>query len=136
MKWDTIFALFASASAAVGPAVPQITRHVTEPYIGVPFNVVIACIFGAYASFSFGDKVEPRSKMFNLWLACVIMGCAFTGAANAVIGFVWEGFKLTDGVQASLGAIVSCLTRFWLPSFIEAVKAGEWRNWIPVFRKK
>lgn len=107
MKWEAMWAVIWAWASTVLP---------------VPFNVVVGCIAGAYASFSFGEKVAPRSRMFNLWFACVIMGVAITAVTNGVIAFVFEGFKLTPGVQVGIGAIVSCLTRFVLPAIIEQIK--------------
>lgn len=120
MKWEAVWAgIWAWASAM----------------LPVPFNVVVGCIAGAYASFSFGDKVEPRSKMFNLWFACVIMGVAITAVANGIIGYCFEGFQLTSGVQVGIGAIVSCLTRFVLPAFIEQIKPWLANLRIPFLHK-
>lgn len=120
MKTETILATLHGLAAAVLP---------------VPFNVVIGCIAGAYASFSFGEKVEPRGRMFQLWFACIIMGCAFTAVTNGVVGYCFKGFQLTAGVQAGIGAIVSCLMRFIIPAIIEGIKSGAWKDWIPFIRK-
>jgi hypothetical protein len=112
------------------------TPEISVGYIGVPLNVLVACVAGAYSSFSFGDKVEPRSYMFKLFVACVLMGAAFTGIVTGVIEhFLSE--SLTPGVQAGMGAFLSCITRFALPRVIDVARSGEWINWLPfVIRKK
>lgn len=110
--------------------VPIAVATLSTPYIGVPLNVLVACVAGAYASFSFGDQVEPRSKMFNLFVACVIMGSATTGVVNYTLE-AWRDATLDAGAQAGIGAIVSCLTRFWLPSLIDYIGSGEWKRLIP-----
>lgn len=98
-------------------------------------GVVLACAAGAHASFVLGPPVEPRSKMWSLFFACLVMGLAFTTITNAIIGHMFTGFQMTDGVHFSLGAVVSCLTRFWLPSLIENVSNGNWITWIPFLNK-
>jgi hypothetical protein len=118
------------------------TPEVTVSYIGVPLNVLVACVAGAYSSFSFGDKVEPRSYMFKLFVACVIMGAAFTGLVIGGIEFfvhlktTHDTFRVSPGVQAGLGAFVSCITRFGLPPIIEIARTGAWMNWLPFVRRK
>lgn len=96
--------------------------------------ILISCAAGAYASFGFGEKVEPRSRMFNLWFVCLIMGCAFTVVVNASLGFATK-MEMTPGLQSGIGAIVSCLTRFWLPSVIDSIRSGEWKKWIPFLNR-
>lgn len=120
-------------SVAVTSMFPAFHPDFTTPYLGVPFNVVIACIAGAYSSFSFGDKVEPRKRMYNLFLACVIMGGAWTAITNAVITHFTD-FELSNGVQAGIGAIISCLSRFFIPAMIERI--GPWLDKIPFLSKK
>ena len=96
--------------------------------------ILISCAAGSYASFGFGDKVEPRSRMFNLWFVCLIMGLAFTVIVNAVVSHFTK-IEMTTGLQAANGAIVSCLTRFWLPSLIDSIRSGEWKKWIPFLNR-
>lgn len=104
-------------------------------FIGVPLNVLVACAAGAYSSFSFGDKVEPRGRMFQLFFACLFMGSALTGIANSSVEH-WLHYTLTDGGQAGMGAVIACLTRFWLPSVIGFIKDGTWVEWIPYINKR
>lgn len=111
------------------------TPEVTVSYIGVPLNVLVACVAGAYSSFSFGDKVEPRSYMFKLFFACVLMGAAFTGITIGVIEH-FLGASVAPGVHAGMGAFVACITRFALPPIIELVRSGRWIFWIPGLRDK
>lgn len=110
--------------AAVGlPFLPSFnfSPEFTTPYVGVPFNVVIACAGGTYASFSWGEKIEPRSRMFKMFVGCLFMGCTMTGLVNAIVVIYTDGFTLIPGVQAGLGALVACLTRFIIPALIERI---------------
>lgn len=110
------------------------TPQISVDYIGVPLNVIVACILGTYSSFSVGDRVEPRTKMFQLSVACVFMGAAFTAIANAAITH-WTEMQMTPGLQAGVGAAVSFMTRFFLPWLADVVRHGKWLSWIPFFRK-
>lgn len=121
-------------SVVIATAGASTISDVLLPYVGVPLNVLVACVAGAYSSFSFGERVEPRSRMFQLFTACVIMGWAFTVVVNAAIFHWLDGFKLTDGAAAGMGAIVSCLTRFFIPALIERI--GPWMDKLPFLRKK
>lgn len=121
---DLTSALFKVGIGVMGTftaSLPSFSPEITTPYIGVPFNVVIACIAGAYSSFSFGDKVEPRSVMWKLFTACVLMGSAWTAVVNWILAWSMEA-ELVPGVQAGMGAIVSCLTRFIMPAIIENIR--------------
>lgn len=122
------FALLVAASA-----VTLYSHDLTVAYIGVPANVIVACAAGAYASFSFGDKVEPRSKMFGIFVACIIIGAAFTALTQASVEY-FTPMRITQGGQAALGAVVSCLTRFFMPWVVDVVKHGRWLDWLPIKR--
>jgi hypothetical protein len=111
----------------------KFTRDVTVIYIGVPLNVLVACAIGAFCSFSFGDKVEPRRKMWGLFVACMCMGAAATAICNAVITH-WLSLEMTDALQAGMGAAVAFTMRFFLPWFTDVVKNGKWISWIPFNR--
>ena len=111
------------------------TPQITVDYIGVPLNVIVACILGTYSSFSVGERVEPRKRMFQLSVACVLMGAAFTGICNAAIAH-WLEMEMTPGLQAGMGAAVSFMTRFFLPWLADVVAQGKWLSWIPFFRTK
>lgn len=120
-------------------AVPTLVAAIWTPeisvnYIGVPLNVVVACILGAYSSFSVGEKVSTRAAMFKLFVACVLMGAAFTAITNAGITF-WLKLEMTAGLQAGVGAAVSFMTRFFLPWLADVVGEGKWLSWIPFIRK-
>lgn len=131
---DALTRLMIGGTAVVTAAAPSFSPDITVPYLGVPLNVIVACAAGAYSSFSFGKKVEPRSAMFKLFFACVFMGCAFTAIANAMVRFWFEGFEITDGVQAGMGAILSCLTRFIIPAIIARI--DPWLDKIPFLKKE
>lgn len=125
-------------SVAAPPIVSKTLPHlevIPEPYL-VALCLFVSCVGGAYASFSWGDPVEPRRKMANLFLSCVIMGLAFTVVVNWSIEF-WFWFKaqLELGVRAAMGAIVSCLTRFIMPKVIDSIKDGSWKTIIPFLKK-
>lgn len=123
-----------AAAAPVASHVPDVVQGIPEPYL-VALCLFVSCVGGAYASFSWGDPVEPRKKMAQLFVSCVIMGLAFTTVVNASIEFWFKGFELTLGVRAGMGAIVSCLTRFIMPKVIDSIKDGTWRNFIPFLKK-
>ena len=116
--------------AALWLASFQFTRDISVAYIGVPLNVLVACAIGTFCSFSFSDKVEPRGRMWGLFIACLFMGAAFTALCNAALVH-WLGLTMTDGLQAGLGAVVSYITRFFLPWLAEVIKTGKWVSWIP-----
>ena len=123
------------AEWVIPPLVASIfTPDISVAYIGVPLNVIVACVLGAYSSFSVGEKVEPRKRMFNLFVACVFMGAAFTAICNAGISH-WLKMEMTAGLQAGMGAAVSFITRFFLPWLADVVSQGKWLSWIPFFRK-
>lgn len=96
--------------------------------------IIVACAAGAYSSFAFGEKIAPRSKMFQLWMACVFMGWAFSVVTTATVHYWFPKFDLAIEVRAGLSAIVSCLTRFIIPAVIERI--GPWLDRIPFLRKK
>lgn len=110
----------------------KFTPEVTVAFLGVPFNVVVACGLGAYASFSFGEQVKPRSRMLNVFIASVIVGCALTSITNASISH-FLNVELLPGVRAGMGALVSCLSRFIIPAVIERIP--NWLDRIPFLRK-
>lgn len=110
------------------------SAQISVDYIGVPLNVIVACILGTYSSFSVGERVEPRSAMFKLSVGCVIMGAAFTAICTAAIEH-WTEFKMIPGLQAGLGAGVSFITRFFLPWLADVVRHGKWLDWVPFLRK-
>ena len=113
----------------------RFTREMTVAYIGVPVNVLIACAVGAFCSFSFGDKVEPRGRMWGLFLASMLMGAAFTAICNSALQH-FLALQMTDALHAGLGAVVSFLTRFFLPWLVDIVKHGKWLSWIPFLRSE
>lgn len=124
--------------AAVGTTVwyasLKITRDFTVAYIGVPVNVLVACAVGTFCSFSFGDKVESRREMWGLFVACLLMGAAFTSLINAALVH-WLGMVMTDALHAGLGAVVSFITRFFLPWLVDVVKHGKWLSWLPFLQR-
>lgn len=115
-----------------GLALPSIIGGVIEPDAFITGAVLtLACIGGAYASFTWGDPVEPRSKMFRLFVSCVIMGIAFSLTATWLIQWQFETLSLTNGARAGIGCIVSCLTRFTMPKVVESIRDGSWKSIIP-----
>jgi hypothetical protein len=122
------------AAAPVASHIPKIAAGIPEPYL-VDLCLFVSCMGGAYASFSWGDPVEPRGKFARLFVSCIIMGLAITTLANAIIAYCFDGFALTLEVRAGIGAIVSCLTRFVMPKIIDMIKDGTWRTLIPWLNK-
>ena len=95
----------------------------------------IAACAGTYASFAMADKVELRARAINLAITCVIMGCAFTGIANATLDYMTK-LEMTIGLRCSIGAAVSFAMRFFLPWAAETIKTGAWVRWIPFLNKQ
>lgn len=125
---------FAGATVLAATVSTQAFSHeITVDYIGVPFNVIVASALGAYSGFSFGDKVKPRSQMFQLFIACVFMGAAWTGFVGMLIDVLTE-WELKRGVMPALGAIISCLARFFIPELIQRI--GPWLDKIPFLGSK
>lgn len=112
----------------------QLTRDVSIAYIGVPLNVLVACAIGAFCSFSFSDKVDTRRRMFGMFATCLLMGAAFTSLVNFSLVH-WLHIEITDGLQAGMGAVVSFVTRFFLPWIADVVKTGKWLSWLPFARR-
>jgi len=106
------------------------TRDISVAYIGVPLNVVVACLIGAFCSFSVGEKVVPRDRMWKLLVASVFMGGAFTVLVNLALSH-WMEMKLLDGSQAAMATVVSFCTRFFLPWLADVITTGKWLKWIP-----
>ena len=136
---DIINSIKASTSifiAAIAvPSIPATELTITIGYFGVPINVLVACAAGAYASFSWGDPIKSRSKMFNLWFACLIMGGLFTGFVEFLLRH-FANMSLSEGALAGMGGIISWSTKFWLPWLAEALKSGSWIKLIPFFNTK
>lgn len=120
MKLDAVVTMVAAATASL---------------LGVPVNVLVACAAGAYFSFAFGEKVEPRSYMFKMFVACIFFGAAFTALLQATVMYVTE-FKVTGGLDAAIGLLVAGFTRFWVPSVIEVIREKQWVSWIPFLNKR
>lgn len=120
--------------AIAGLYLASLQLDVSVPYVGVPLNVLVACSIGAFCSFSFGDKVDPRSKMWSLFIASLFMGSAITAIANAAVDH-WTDLDMTAALQAGIGAFVSFLARFFLPWLVDIVKTGKWLSWIPFLNR-
>lgn len=125
----------AATALLAGLAGFNFTRDITVAYVGVPLNVLVACAIGAFCSFSFGDKVEPRKKMWGLFVVCLFMGGAFTSITNALVS-LFTDLEMTDSLQAGLGTVVSFSTRFFLPWLVDVLKEGKWLSWIPFARNR
>lgn len=121
-------------AAGVYLASLRFTSDFSVPYIGAPLNVLVACAIGAFCSFSFGDKVETRRRVFGLFVTCMLMGAALTAVVNAALAH-WVFVQMTDGLHAGLGAIISFSARFFLPWLADVIKHGKWLSWIPFLRR-
>jgi hypothetical protein len=112
------------------------TMNISTPFTGVPLNVLFACSVGTACAFAWSDTVvEPRRKMWGLVVACIFMGAAFTGIANAALSH-WTDLKMTDGLQAGMGAAVAFATKSFLPWLAETIRDGKWLAWVPFTKKK
>lgn len=103
-------------------------------FIGVPFNVLVACAIGAFCSLSFGDKVNCRRRLWGLFVSSTLMGAAFTAISNGLLQH-YTDLAMTDGLHAGMGAAVSFVTRFALPWIADVVKHGKWLSWLPWINK-
>lgn len=119
---------------AAGAVAYGITRDITIPYVGVPFNLLIAVAFGAICSLGIEDEViAPRSKLFTIMCMSVFMGCTFTALVNAILAHF--GLVMLEGTQAGVGGIVGFIMRPLLPWLYTTVKTGRWVRLIPFFRR-
>lgn len=108
-----------------------------DPHLLIALNrviIAVACAAGAYSSFAFGERIESRRIMFQLWLVCMIMGYAFSAVTNAVVKYFVPEFDMDIEVRAGIAAIVSCFTRFLIPALIERI--GPFLDKIPFLKKK
>lgn len=128
MSLEKILSIGAAAAAI------NFTPTVTVDWIGVPINVLFAAILGTYAGFCFSDPVTPRAKMYSVFVACVIMGCAFTAICNGALDY-YTDLEMTKGFQAGVGAVVACLTRAFIPALMDVLRTWKWVEWIPILRK-
>jgi hypothetical protein len=119
--------------AWIGVAASVLTTQISVQFVGVPVNVLVACALGTYAAFGV-ESVQPRSRMWSLATASIIMGAAFTAIVDAGIRH-WLHMEMTPGLHAGLGAAISFATRFALPWLADVFKKGKWLNWIPFLRK-
>lgn len=122
-------------SAAVALTASVLTPDVSVAFIGVPLNVLVACVLGTYSGFCVGDPIVPRPRMWRLAVACVFMGGAFTAIANAAI-IHWVHLEMTPGLQAGVGAAISFCTKFFLPWLADVVSKGKWIGWLPFLNKR
>jgi len=109
--------------------------RITVGWVGVPINVAFACAVGLAAALAIGEKIETRGKLWAVALTSWLMGCLLTGLTQFLLAYFMDGMVLIDGAAAGLGAIVSFITRFWLPWLAEVVSKGKWLAWIPFFKK-
>lgn len=123
-----------SVTTAVGSNT-LLNHDVTIDYIGVPLNVLVACIFGTFAGFAFRDDAEnaklSRYKQIWLFIGCVIMGGSFTGATDWLVSALTD-MEIKRGALASMGAIISCFMPFLIPRIIE--RLGPWLDKIPFLK--
>lgn len=107
------------------------THDFSVEYVGVPFNVLVACAIGTFCAFSFQDTSDklPRRKMWALFIASMLMGAAFTAISNAALQH-FMSLQMSVGLHAGLGAAVSFVTRFALPWLRDVVREGRWVSWI------
>ncbi len=124
----------------IGVATPPIVSStamsigtVPEPFF-TSVAMFVGCVGGAYASFSWGDPVEPRSKVARLFLSCIIMGLSLTWITNAAIE-AWLHLSLATGTKVGMSSLISCLTRFIMPKLIDSIKDGSWKFIVPFIKK-
>lgn len=127
-------------NAIIGVALWQasfvLDRNITSVWIFVPINVLVACAIGTFCAFAWDKKtVEDRGDMWKLAIACFFMGAAFTGIVNAVADHWIDGLYMSDPLQSAIGAVVSYITKSFLPWLKTTVETGSWTKYIPFLKK-
>jgi drug/metabolite transporter (DMT)-like permease len=113
------------------------TRELTTPWLFVPINILFACAVGTACAFAWAkEPIVPRVKMWKMMVACFFMGAAFTACCSWIVSHVWEDMKITEGAQAGMGAVVSYITKSFLPWVRDFVAEGKWTDYIPWKRKE
>ena len=125
-----------TAATAIGTAIggnELLTRNITIDYVGVPANVLVACIFGTFAGFGFSDRLDsiPRKRQVQLFIGCVLMGCAFAGMTDWLVDALTD-MEVKRGALASIGAILSCMMPTLIPEIIKRI--GPWLDKIPFLK--
>lgn len=123
-------------SAVVAAAGFKFTRDISVAYIGVPLNVLFACGIGTVCAAAIADKVQSRAQLATYAFASWCMGAAFTAACNGVVAYFHPELKITDGLQAGMGAIVAFVTWFFLPWLKDEIRSGRWIDRIPFIKRK
>lgn len=123
-------------SGLIAAAGFQFSRDITVAYVGVQLNVLFACGMGTACAIAVSERIEDRKKLAGRAFASWFMGAAFTSICNAVVTYWHPEMKITDGLQAGMGAAVSFTTVFFLPWFIEEVRSGRWVDRIPFIKKR
>lgn len=121
------------AAAAIAGSDQVVSAAISVDYIGVPINVLVACAAGSYAGFAFAPKIEERSRMFQVFAACLLLGAAFTGALDWGVQEFTE-WELRKGTLSAFGAILSALMRYIMPEIIK--RLGLWMDKVPFLNKK
>lgn len=106
-----------------------------ESWLFVPINILFACSVGTACAFAWSDKpIEPRKRMWAMLVTCIAMGAAFTAVCNWAVAIAWN-VTITDGAQAGMGAVVSFVTKSFLPWVRDFVAEGKWTDYLP-WKKK
>ena len=125
------------ATTALWIASAPFTREFTTPWLFVPVNILFACSVGTACAFAWSDTViESRKKMWAMVFTCIVMVAAFTALCNMVVAHVFEEIVITEGAQAGMGAVVSFLTKPFLPWLRDFVRDGKWTDYIPWKKKE
>ena len=123
-------------SGLIAAAGFQFSRDISVAYVGVQLNVLFACGMGTACAIAVSERIEDRKKLAGRAFASWFMGAAFTSICNATVAYWNPELKITDGLQAGMGAAVSFTTVFFLPWFIEEVRSGRWVDRIPFIKKR
>lgn len=112
-------------------AISTFSVESTTPYLGISLNAVVAACAGAYCSFSFGTKIEPRKRMFQLFVSAVLLGGFISAIIGAALTYLLPGVEQTEELQVGIAGIVSFLVPHVAPEIIERV-----RGFINGFKKE
>lgn len=107
---------------AVIMAVSTFSAESTTPYLGMSLNALVAACAGAYCSFSFGSKIEPRKRMFQLFVSAVLLGGFISAIIGATLAYLVPAVVQTEALKVGIAGVVSFLVPHVAPEIIERVR--------------
>lgn len=111
-----------TAMATVAPS--AFNFDISTPFFGVPLPVLGMSAAGAIASFSYGDPVTPRLRMYKLALVNTMIGAAAIGIIPKMFGLEW----LVPAIEPACAFFASLVARWILPAVIGGIP-----GWVSMF---